>query len=101
MATLADKDKRATIRVKNAEARERYATARMKLLEAKQKDCDYKIQQDRVLISKIDTIDTLLRAYTVNDDSISGGMEQKLKQVFDESEMQTLKDKLFQLIHQL
>jgi len=72
-------------------------TIQFKIAEAEEKKAKIKIDQDKILIEKIEALRYLL-AETVADPQTTVGSETRYKPVLDEGEMEMVKDKIFDLI---
>jgi hypothetical protein len=81
--------------------RERDAAVQLKMAEAKERLDKVDIEKEKVKVEKLNTLKGLLTATIEDETSIAGGFEQKLKAVFDDSEQQTIKDKIFDIVNKL
>lgn len=87
-------------KLKRSEIEEKKSLVKFRESEVREKDIKCKQDADKIIITKIETLRSLLCALTFDTDGISG-MEQKLKPVFDESEQQTIKNKIFDIVTKL
>lgn len=81
-------------------------TLRSLNLELKKKELEeieekVKIDRERILIDKIDILRHLLAETTVDENTAPFSDGSKYKSIFDASEADVIKGKLFQLIHKL
>ncbi len=95
-------------KLKEAEIQEKLWNIQAKVveLEAKKAEIEEKKRKDEIelnktSIQKIEVLRYLLCSVTVDEDSITGGFDQKLKPVLDESQKQSVIDKMFSLMYKL
>jgi len=94
------KEQRLNNSLKEVEIKERQVNLLVREVEIKERSLKIITDEKKLTIDKINTIADAVRAITVCEDSMPGS-EQKLKPIFDESERQSLKDKIFKLVHTL
>ncbi len=88
------------LRLKRAEIKEKLNNVASRKVQDADLQAKSQIEKDKLILEKISQLRTTLTAHIFETEGLSG-MEQKLIPVFDESEMATIKSKIFELIHKL
>lgn len=98
--TKLTKEQQLSNKLKEVEIREREANIKAKEYEVTEKQNNEKNNADKITIAKIEELRLTLCCLTFDTECIPGS-EQKLKPMMDESEQQTIKNKIFEIIHKL